>query len=183
MRLPRASTRRQTEIGSTVRPVGCSISPEPIGAGLEPLEERHAMTVAREQQRRRQSGGASAGDRNGAVRHDRVTPPAPDPPVASAPHEARPAAPRAAGNGRRKPARPFCQVEPFRIAADAAPVAIRRAENFHRVEPAGLGVIGVHVRDHLRLGFDQGFGAGEIGQHVGRRQIDDAASPRPDARS
>ena len=36
-------------------------------------------------------------------------------------------------------------------------------------------MIGIHVRDHLRLGRDQRVRAGEIGEQIGRRQIDDAA--------
>ena len=58
------------------------------------------------------------------------------------------------------------QIESFRIAADDAPVSIRGSKQLRRIEPRGLGVIGVHVRDHLGLRFDQGLGAGEIGEET-----------------
>ena len=46
------------------------------------------------------------------------------------------------------------QIKPFRIAADAAPVAVGGAEELPRIEPASLGVIGIHVRDRIGLGLD-----------------------------
>ena len=39
------------------------------------------------------------------------------------------------------------QVEPFGIATDATPVAVGSAEQLSGVEPASVGVIGVHVLD------------------------------------
>ena len=66
---------------------------------------------------------------------------------------------------------------PFRVDADAAPVAVGRAEQPGRVEPAGFGVIGIHVRDGIGFGVDQRFGSGDIGQDVAGLEIDDAAEP------
>ena len=78
---------------------------------------------------------------------------------------------------------PALQVEPFRIAADATPFAVRRAEKLGRIEPAGVGMIGVHVLDHPGLGRNQRLGAGEIGEQILRLEIDDAAEARDQMRA
>ena len=44
-------------------------------------------------------------------------------------------------------------------------------------------MIGVHVRDHLRLGGDERFGAGQIGEQSIRLQIDDAAEAGDEMRA
>src|SRR5262249_32013211 len=44
------------------------------------------------------------------------------------------------------------QLEAFGVAADAAPGAIGCAEEPGRIEAAGVGVIGIHVRQDVGLG-------------------------------
>ena len=38
-------------------------------------------------------------------------------------------------------------------------------------------MIGIHVRDNVRLGFEQCFRAGKISQKIFRREINNAAEP------
>src|SRR3979411_2126066 len=47
------------------------------------------------------------------------------------------------------------QLQALGIAADAAPFAVGRAEELGGIEPAGLGVVAVHVRENVGLGRDQ----------------------------
>ena len=67
------------------------------------------------------------------------------------------------------------QFQPFRIAADAAPVAIRRTHQLGGIKPHGLRVIGVHMRNDFGFGRNQSLRARKIEQNIGRLEIDDAA--------
>ena len=81
------------------------------------------------------------------------------------------------GKASRRAARPFCSSEPFRIGADATPVAVSGAKQFCRIKPAGVGVVCIHVVDNAGLGSNEIGGVVKIGEDVGWRQIDDAAEP------
>ena len=58
--------------------------------------------------------------------------------------------------------------------ADASPIPVSRAEKPGRIETAGVGMVGIHVRDCIGFGFNKGRRIGGISQHVLRLEIDDA---------
>ncbi|MHC2497059.1 hypothetical protein ACVI8K_003975 [Bradyrhizobium barranii subsp. barranii] len=66
-------------------------------------------------------------------------------------------------------------VEAFGVAAGAAPVALRRAEEFCCIEAHGVAVVGIHVRDRPLLRRQQILGAGEVRQELLGLEIDNAA--------
>src|SRR5262249_56853855 len=67
------------------------------------------------------------------------------------------------------------QLEPFRIAADAAPSAVSGAEQLGRVEPAGIGMVRVQVCEDVRLGRGQLRSVLDRREHIIRLEVDDAA--------
>ena len=79
------------------------------------------------------------------------------------------------GKNSRSAVWPLLQFDAFRIDAGAAPVAVGGAQQFGGVKPAGLGVVGIHMRDRVRLGLDQRCGIRDVGEDIARAQVDDAA--------
>ena len=70
---------------------------------------------------------------------------------------------------------PGLQFDTFGIDADASPIPVSAPEKPGRIKAAGVGMIGIHVRDCIGFRFDEGLRIDDFGEDVLGLEINDAA--------
>jgi hypothetical protein len=74
-----------------------------------------------------------------------------------------------------QPSSSSLQFEALGINADATPIAVGRTKQPRGIKPASVGMVRIHVRDRVSLGFDERLGVGNVSQYVLRLEIHNAA--------